>query len=185
MTYLRLKKLASGRAGIWIQIDLTLKPIPTPLHLCCQCGGDNTLIGEVPVKRLSLYHHHSLPTRHRSLGNAFAPSGVVRTSTCCTACHPPQQGSVSWRWAPQPLAHRSSWSLLGSWQDLISSETRWWLGPENLTSAIFFPWRLCAKKPDLAKTSLCSWWRHRGWECPVIRYPCSDCWMSCADLADF
>lgn len=185
MTYLRSKKLASGRAGIWIQIDLTLKPIPTPLRLCCRCGGDNTLIREVPVKRSSLYHHHALPTPHRSLGNAFAPSGVVRMSTYCTVCHPPQQGSVSRRWAPQPQVHRGSWSLLGSWEDLISSETRWWLDPENLTSAIFFPWRLCAKNPDLAKTSLCSWWRHGGWECPVIRYQCSDCWMSCADLADF
>lgn len=43
--------------SVWIPILCTTSTIP--LVLCCQCGGDSTLIWKVPVKRSPCHLHHS------------------------------------------------------------------------------------------------------------------------------
>ena len=118
--------------SIWI-----LKPIfftinTTPLILCCQCGGDSTLIKKVPVKR-SLYHHH------HSSANTFPPLMCLEPMHAVQWGSPLQWVSASCRWSPQPQAHRSSWSLLGGWEKSCLRWNMMLIRPTQLGFSNIFP----------------------------------------------
>lgn len=178
------KKLASGRAGIWILIYLG--DFCYRIHLCaCQATNCWSHISDGD----RYWYRKCQFSDHTSIIDSadICPVWIwIRTNTCCTVGQSFAVGSSFHAEVSSVIVIQKFMIFdrrLG--KSCLQCEAWCWLDQMTWLQLCFSLDNLVWRSQTWPRPVCAAKRKHWGWECPVIRYQSSDYYLSCADLSEF